>query len=91
MQTCSGQEQATKATQENMHVLLRDGAVTVGVLQRGLAPRVFEYLFTEIDKAQDENVSSSALWGMLRGAAALTAAVEGDTPNSQTAGIMYVA
>lgn len=27
------------------------------VLQRGLAPRVFQYLFQEIDKAQDENVS----------------------------------
>jgi hypothetical protein len=26
-------------------------------LQRGLAPRVFEYLFREIDQAQDENVS----------------------------------
>jgi hypothetical protein len=25
-------------------------------LQRGLAPRVFEYLFAEIDKAQDEQV-----------------------------------
>lgn len=26
-------------------------------VQRGLAPRVFEYLFAEIDRAQDEQVS----------------------------------
>jgi hypothetical protein len=31
--------------------------VCVLLLQRGLAPRVFQYLFTEIDKAQDEYVS----------------------------------
>jgi hypothetical protein len=31
---------------------------SVPAVQRGLAPRVFEYLFSEIDKAQDEQVST---------------------------------
>lgn len=35
--------------------------VAVFHAQRGLAPRVFEYLFTEIDKAQDDNVSGGGL------------------------------
>jgi hypothetical protein len=33
------------------------GADDDGSEQRGLAPRVFQYLFSEIDKAQDDNVS----------------------------------
>jgi hypothetical protein len=35
-------------------------AATRHVVQRGLAPRVFEYLFSEIDKAQDEQVRKGA-------------------------------
>jgi hypothetical protein len=47
--------------------------VSCCLLQRGLAPRVFQYLFSEIDKAQDENVSGLAACGQQQGQAAASA------------------
>jgi hypothetical protein len=37
-------------------IFISSMAVLTCCLQRGLAPRVFEYLFCEIDRAQDEKV-----------------------------------